>query len=79
MVEAFKRQQQILKECEKENEIAHRRYDQLIKAGAIISMQGKVVGPYTTRTSYWMSNGEFITIVTPSSLAWAYSHPIFRV
>lgn len=67
---AFKRQKQILDECKEENEKAHKKFAKFIEEGRKPVLKGTVVGPYTTRESYWFDNNEFVTLIKPSSLHW---------
>lgn len=76
---ALERQQKILKDCAKENKNALKKYHELIKSGHYITMEGSIVGPYTTKSSYYFSDGSFITIVSAANLSWSYKIPSYYV
>lgn len=72
----LKYQNELMKQYEQSNKDAQAKIYDIIKSGHTITMTGELTGPYTHYTTYFMSNGEAITIISPASLHWL---PIPRV
>lgn len=70
MESSLKYQQELVKKYEQENNESFRKLTSLMREDCFIVSKGELSGPYLTYTTYYMSNGENITIKTPSSLNW---------
>jgi hypothetical protein len=75
---ALEQQRKILESYRAANAEAHDEYQRRVLAGATLTMEGRITGPYTTHTTYFLSDGSSWTIVTPSSLAWAFNTLIIK-
>ena len=53
------------------NEFTHGRMSKLFNAGGYIIEELEVTGPYLTYWTYRFDNGDYFSIVGPSSLHWA--------
>lgn len=66
----FQYQLDLIKKYEQDNELAMLRLASAEAVGNAVTATMTLYGPYMTHVIYQMNNGEFITLVSPSSLAW---------
>ena len=69
----YKYQLELIKKYDQDNEQAMLQLAYAESLGHTITSQLSLSGPYMNHTTYLLSNGSMITLVTPASLFWATS------